>query len=229
VAERHPDVLVISAHGHIAGGRAAATLVIGEEIVLGPELGELPPVVLLSACHVAPRGAGTVSITDLLLRQGALAVLGTQVPVNVRRNAMIMMRFLANIVAVRSGDPGGPTLLDVWHHVQRSNAVNDVLQGAPPLERWSGEPTASGEPVIFEFMARRSVGRLRVGHIYRDTETVLGEIADDQGFGARVRGWMRDPGYIPESLFYVFAGRPERIYLRSPDELMAPPSTSTHS
>jgi len=61
-------------------------------------------------------------------------------------------------------------------------------------------------------MSVRSVGQLR--NIYRDTERVLGEIADDLGMGSKVRNWFQRPGYVPESLFYVFAGKPERIYLR---------------
>jgi CHAT domain len=221
IEQQRPDVLVISAHGVFPSDRAVAGLQIGDELVLGPGLGPLPRVVILSACHVAPRGASTVSVTDLLLREGAEAVLGTQVPVDVRHNAILMVRFLVNIAAVRAGEPGGPRLLDVWHHVQASNAVNDVLRGTPALEQWARTPTASGLPVVQEFMANRSAGRVRIGHIYDDTEQVLGEIADEQGCGARVRGWLKQPGYIPESLFYVFAGRPERVYLRAPDEALA--------
>ena len=67
-------------------------------------------------------------------------------------------------------------------------------------------------------MIAESAGRLRTGRIYDDTEYVLGEIADNQGNGARVRNWFERPGYVPESLFYVFAGRPERVYLRPLDE-----------
>jgi CHAT domain len=221
IEQQQPDVLVISAHGVLTNDRAVAGLQIGDDLVLGPGLEPLPRVVILSACHVAPRGASTVSVTDLLLREGADAVLGTQVPVDVRHNAILMVRFLVNIAAVRAGEPGGPTLLDVWHHVQRSNAVNDVLHGTPALEQWGRTPTASSSAVVQQFMAKRSAGRVRVGHIYNDTEQVLGEIADEQGCGARVRGWFKQPGYVPESLFYVFAGRPERVHLRAPDEAFA--------
>ena len=68
--------------------------------------------------------------------------------------------------------------------------------------------------VLEEFMSVRSPGRLRPGHIYADTERILGEIAEDNGVGERVRNWFQHPGYVPESLFYVFAGSPDRIYLR---------------
>ncbi|MFF7733604.1 hypothetical protein [Streptomyces sp. NPDC007984] len=64
-------------------------------------------------------------------------------------------------------------------------------------------------------MRSRATGRLRLPHAYEDTERVLGEIADEQGRGNRVRNWFRRPGYVPESLFYLFAGRPDRIHLSS--------------
>lgn len=214
IADHQPDVLVIAAHGALSENRSLAGLHVGDEVVAGPGLGPLPPVVILSACHVAPRGAGTVSVTDLLLREGAVAVLGTQVPVNVRRNATLMVRFFVYISEVLAARESHLTLLDVWQRVQMSNAVNDVLRGNPRLAEWALSPTASGSSVLEEFMRTRSTGRLRPAHIYADTEQVLGEIADELGDGTRVRGWFRQPGYVPESLFYLFAGCPERVYLR---------------
>ena len=192
---------------------------IGSDIVLGG-LEPLPAVVLLSSCSVAPRGASTVSVTDLMLRDGAVAVLGTQVPARVDRNAMLMMRFLVYVAEVLAGREHHPTLLDVWQRVQASNAVNDVLSGNRHLHVWGTSLAASGEPTLVEFMTQRAAGQLRAGHIYADTERVLGEIADDQGDGPRVRNWLRNPGYVPESLFYVFAGRPDRVFVRSLDDIV---------
>lgn len=214
IAEKQPDFLVISAHGRFDRRGNVAGLMVGDEFCLGPGLGPLPPVVILSACHVAPRGAGAVSITDMLLREGAVAVLGTQVPVDVAHNAMLMARFFVYIMEVLAQREEHSTLLEVWHRVQTSNAINDVLSGSPSLHSWGRSLASSGRPVLVEFMSVRSTGRLRMGHIYEDTERVLAEIADEQGNGERVRNWFKSPGYVPESLFYVFAGRPERIYLR---------------
>ncbi|MFK0190573.1 CHAT domain-containing protein [Kitasatospora sp. NPDC090308] len=213
VAEHRPDILILSAHGTMVGNLAALQVGGASHLFLG--IHHMPPVVMLSACHVAPRGSGAVAITDLLLREGALAVLGTQVPVDVRHNATLMNRFLIYL-AEGIAKPGQfATLLDVWHHVQTSNAVNDILTATPKLRKWAASPTATGRPVIEEFMATRATGRIRRAHVYEDTEQVLGEIADDQGQGSLIRNWFRSPGYIPESLFYVFAGRPDRIFLSS--------------
>jgi hypothetical protein len=40
---------------------------------------------------VSPRGLGTVNVTDLLFRYGAYAILATLVPIDVRRNATLMV------------------------------------------------------------------------------------------------------------------------------------------
>jgi hypothetical protein len=212
-----PDIIIISAHGAFSSTGNVAGLSIGDEIVLGPGLGPLPPVVILSACHVAPRGAGTVSVVDLLLREGAIAVLGTQVPVNVWSNMLLTARLLANIAEVLAGNVNyGENLLQVWRHVQSGNAVLDILAGSKLLNAWGQSPTPTGRTVLEEFMTVRSVGRLHTGDIYAHTEVVLGAIADDMGVGDSVRNWFRTPGYVPESLFYAFAGSPERIHLQTP-------------
>jgi hypothetical protein len=215
VAEHQPNILVLSAHGMATPlGTAVA---IGDRLCWAADLGDMPPLVILSACDVAPRGRGHVSIADLLLRQGATAILGTQIPVDVRRNSMLTLRFFINLAAAIAGETTHQTVLEVWHHTQASNAVNDILYGSPTLEAWGHEIVPStGEPVLREFMGRRASGSLRYGDIYRDTEALLGVIADEMGVGARMRGLIRDPGYIPESLLYSMIGRPEQIFLRDP-------------
>lgn len=221
IEEEQPHILVLSAHGHYLERANSAALVIGDEVCLGQELGPQPPVVLLSACTVAPRGAGEVTIADLLLREGAVAVLGAQIPVGVRHNAMLMMRFLTYALESQARHEPEVTLLDVWHRASTSNAVNDILSGNRHLRRWGYETPRERGPAIKEFMQHRSVNRLRRGHVYSDTEQVLGEMADDDGLGDRVRNWFRNPGYIPESLFYAFIGRPDRVTLREPIQLSA--------
>jgi len=222
IRERNPNILVISAHGAFDEGLQAAGLAIGQDVWLGPGLWPLPPVVILSACQVAPRGTGAVSVADMLLREGALAVLGTQVPVDVRRNAMLMVRLFLYMAEVLAGREQHSSLLEIWHRVQTSNAINDILSGSDALWEW-GMTTTSGAPrVITEFMNVRSAGRVRLSHVYKDTESVLVEMADERGNGDRVRALLRSPGYVPESAFYVFIGRPERIYLRWPIESAHP-------
>ena len=108
------------------------------------------------------------------------------------------------------------TLLDAWHFIQMSNPINDVLNGSKALYDWGLTRVADEQTVLAEFMGVRSTGQLHRGHLYRDTERVLGEIADDQGIGDKVRNWFRQPGYVPETLFYAITGEPERVYLQDP-------------
>lgn len=214
IERESPAILVISAHGTYRLESNLAGLVIGDEICLGPELGDLPPVVLLSACHVAPRGAGAVSVSDLLLRQGALAVLGTQVPVNVNHNSILFTRFFVYLAETLAKRQSHLTLLEAWNQVQSSNAVMDILMGSQQISDWGLRQRPDGRRLVDDFMNSRSTDRISRDHVYRDTEQVLGEMADDEGIGPRVRGWFRRPGYVPESLFYLFIGMPERVYLR---------------
>ncbi len=95
-----------------------------------------------------------------------------------------------------------------------------LIDASPSLRAWATRTTVDGLPVLVEFMSNRATGRIRLPHVYEDTEHVLGEITDEQGQGDRVRNWFRRPGYVPESLFYVFAGRPDRIHLTPPQLLM---------
>lgn len=213
VARHSPDILIISAHGAVVGN--AAGLVIGKkEFCLELGFDVPPPLVILSACHVAPRGAGAISVTDLLLREGVFAVLGTQIPVDVRHNAVLTSRFLVNIAEAQADANRHQSLLEIWHMTQSGNAVNDVLSPSNrSLHEWGLSRGPDGQTVLADFMMNRSVGRLRNAHIYEDTEAVLGEMAEEQGMGDAVRNWFRRPGYVPESLFYLFAGNPDRIFV----------------
>lgn len=208
------DVLIISAHGHYDRQRNTAGILIGENISLGTELGHVPDLVILSSCSVAPRGIGSVNITDLLLRQGAKAVLGTLVPVDVRRNATLMVRFLLYIRETMEGRFPESTLDRIWHHVFTSNAINDVVSSNPSLHEWAHQRVGKSSPIV-DFMAEKSTGRIRKAFIYEDTVTVLREIAQAVGIEEKFDAWMAG-GIIPESLFYVFVGSPNQIAVKDP-------------
>lgn len=214
ISEVQPAILVLSAHGFSNG--MVAGIVIGQEKVLAQDLGPLPPVVIMSACHVSPRGRGEVSIVDLLERQGAVAVLGTQVPVDVRRNALLMMRFFLYLNEVIAGRGNQRSVLEVWQHVQCLNAVNDIAASSPKFLSWIMSPHTTGVSVLKEFMNVRSKGGLRGGSVYEDTERLLLELADEQGMASQVRAWLTTSGYVPESLFYNFMGRPGSVWLKPP-------------
>jgi hypothetical protein len=151
-------------------------------------------------------------VTDLLFRAGALAVLAPLVPISVLHNAMLMTRLFTNIVAAMDGGLEGRNVAEVWRHTQSSNAVNDIVHSNAQMREWAHNEIQD-QDVVYQFMSDRSVGRLRPTHIYRDTEAVLVEMAEERGMGERVRAWLRNPGYVPESALYVFHGWPECMVL----------------
>lgn len=206
-AQRY-DVLVLSGHGFYSRDRNAAGLVVGGQPTLGDDFERVPPLTILSACHVAPRGIGVVSISDLLLMRGATAVLGTLIPIEATRNAILMSRLFVYMHEAIT-EPGPFRSLDqIWQWVTASNAVNEILASGPKMAEWTRD-----KQVIRRFMLERSKGRMRARHIYEDTISVLQEMADEDGFGQGFRATLKSQGYFPESLFYIFNGRPERIIL----------------
>lgn len=211
IAHEQPAILIISAHGFYDRARKMSGIIIGRRRVLGPELGSMPPLVVLSACHVSPRGVGTISIVDMLLRAGATAVLGTLVPIDARWNAILLGRFFTNLRAGSTGEIDLRSIQHVWQHVLATNAVHDILNMSEKVRKWGLQGTVAGRPVLLEFQNHRSRGRLRAAYIYKDTEQILQEIANDSGFGNSFRATLSSEGYIPESLFYYLAGWPERI------------------
>ncbi|RKH95698.1 CHAT domain-containing protein [Corallococcus sp. AB038B] len=215
------QVLLLSAHGRYLKEHNLATLVIGDKPALGVELGPMPPLVILSACHTAPRARGAVTVADLLLANGAVSVLGTLVPIDVRRDTTLMMRLFTYVMETIQGREANRSFDQVWHRVAATNAVAEVITATPKLSQWATEGTFE-ESALTEFMMRRSKGRLRRGHIYEDTEALLVEIANERGFGEHLRATLRSQRYIPESLLYVLLGRPDRIVLADPsiDALM---------
>ncbi|WP_176883644.1 CHAT domain-containing protein [Nocardioides sp. YR527] len=215
VAKHRPDVLVISAHGIYQADSNLAGLMIGTERSIGTDLGPMPPMVILSACHTGPRGGGPVAVADLLLRQGARAVLSTLVPVGVFHNSVFMRRLLLYMSESIAGTERHVSMLDLWHRVQTNTVIMDILYGNPRLMDW-GHSSEGGVPPIFEFMSRRAAGRISPEHLYDDAEAVLLEIAAERHEEEKVQGWLRSPGYLPESMMYTFIGDPSAIRLQAP-------------
>lgn len=216
VAETSPDLLILCAHGHHLANANAAGVMLGDEFTLGTDLGDVPPVVLLSACSVTPRGATEVTIADLLLRQGAIAVLGAAVPVDVRHNATLYFRFILYITLSLKGQEPEADLLSIWHRVQAGNAVNDVISGNGNLHAWTMYPHLGMKPPLTAFMTDPQPS-IRLADIYADTEATLLRIAEARGMRARMDGWLRNPGYVPESAMYVFLGDPECVQVKEPE------------
>lgn len=147
-------------------------------------------------------------------------VLGVQVPVSAYRNALLMGRLMVNLSQALDGDETLETLLDVWHHTQTTNLVNDIVSSNRKRMDWVHAPRPGLLPPIQDFMvgAGTQVPRPRDGY-YRDTVKRLLVVADQSGDRERVRAWM-SRSFVPETTFYQFVGEPERIILRPPPAML---------
>lgn len=215
----HSDagILVISAHGKYSPDSNFAGLCVGNDVWLGDEDDlQVPPLVILSACHVAPRGVNAVTVSDLLLRAGAMAVLGTLIPVDVTRNAILTSRLFTYLAEALAGGKNFRSLDEAWQWVTASNAVHEVIAATSALSEWAHRRSPGRLSPIEDFKLHRSVGRLRPGHIYTDTVTVLRELASESGMGQYFDSVMSSQGFFPESCFYVMLGTPENILLHEP-------------
>ena len=211
IAADQYDILVISAHGGIDQKTNRTGFRCGKNLVGEEELGNVPPIVCLSACQVSPRGHGTVNISDLLFRRGARMVLGTLVPVDVRHNALLMGRLFANLAkAVCTGDNRFKTFQDVWHFTATTNALHDILAGNESMRIWASEKK-NGQSVIDQCFSERASGKLRPTHIYDDTVALLKEIAHEERIEGKFDSWLANPGFVPESIFYAILGWPDRV------------------
>jgi hypothetical protein len=211
------DILVISAHGYYDDKQNISGLWIGNELWFATDDEIIvPPIVVLSACHVAPRGAGAVTVTDLLHRNGAKAILGTLIPVNVFRNALLTIRLFVYICEALSGRGNLRTLSDVWKWVVSSNAVNEVFASSRNLQKWAQSKAYGRMSIIEAFGLERSKGRLRPGFFYTDTISILGEMAKETGVQNEFESLISSQGVFPESSFYIWSGAPENVILTEP-------------
>jgi CHAT domain len=216
-----PDILVLSAHGSYSVASNTASLVIGGRPTLLSTLRNVPPLVILSACHVAPRATGAVTVADLLIRSGATAVIGTLVPIDVRRNGFLMNRFFLYLCETITGRESHPTVDMLWRHVLSTHAVHDIYSASPRIQAWAFSRHRE-LTVDEEFKNVRSRGRLRPSHIHRDTETVLREMAQERGFDHVLASTLASVGYFPESLFYALVGRGDRLVIsKEREDLLA--------
>lgn len=217
VTNSDADILIISAHGYYDEKQNMAGLWIGNDLWFANDDQILiPPIVILSACHVAPRGAGAVTVTDLLHRKGAKVVLGTLIPVNVFRNALLTVRLFVYICEALTGRGNMRTLSDAWKWVVSSNAVNEVLASSRNLQKWATSKAFGHRSIIETFGLEKSKGRLRSGFFYTDTISILSEMAKETGVQNEFDSLISSQGVFPESSFYVWSGAPENVILTEP-------------
>ncbi|OAI50297.1 hypothetical protein AYO44_05785 [Planctomycetaceae bacterium SCGC AG-212-F19] len=149
------------------------------------------------------------------MRQGALTVLATQVPISVYKNATLMVRFLVYIAESILKRESYRTIAEVWHHTAATNAINAILDYSDEVKEWAFREI-NGLAPIQDFMISKSQGRLRRGHVYEDSASVLLEMATPDGPHQQLRRITEHNSYAPETFCYFLLGWPERIHLNDP-------------
>lgn len=207
------DILYISAHGWYKKDQNIAGIAIGNEIWMANENLIFPPVVILSACHVSPRGRGAVCISDLMMRNGALAVLGTSIPVDVIRNDILMVRLFTYMIEVFENRREPQDLSRLWNYIVSTNAIHEIMKQSKSLEKWMYEEIAPNKTRLHEFELERCVGRLRANYIYSDTIAIIKEMLDDDGLHGKYDSIFNNKDFFPESFFYQWIGSPDSIMI----------------
>ncbi|MGN1224068.1 MAG: hypothetical protein ACI4TG_03045 [Ruminococcus sp.] len=207
------DILYISAHGHYDKHSNMAGIMVGEEFWMADQDMIVPPFVILSACHTSPRGIGAVTIADMFIRNGAIAVLSTFIPVNVKKNMIIMTRLFTYISEAQNGSNQYKTLSELWNGLVVTNAIHEILEESPKLKLWMHEKNANGVPRTIDFQLNRSVGRLNNTNAYSETITIIKEMLKEEGLDGKYSNILDNYNYFPESFFYQFIGNPENIFL----------------
>lgn len=208
------DVLHISAHGFYKLRNNIAGLMIGEEHWMGDDIDcPIPPIVILSACHISPRGSGTVNVADMFLRAGAKAVLGTLIPINARRDSILINRLYVYIVEAQKGSTQYKTLADAWSGILSTNAIHEIAQSSPKLLEWISSKNKDGITRLTDFCLNRSKNRLHGSTIYNDTISILKEMLHDEGMDGKFDNILNNNNYFPESYFYYWIGFTENILL----------------
>ena len=210
------DILIISAHGNYQSESNVAGIIIGNEIFMADDNDiSVPPVIF----HVMPRGKGVVTVGDLFLRAGAKAVLGTFIPVDVRRNSILILRLFANILEVRNGWSPMTTLDQIWQHTVCTNAIHEIISSSSRIEEWANSRKSNCLSPLEDFKLKYSKNNLRKTHIYEDSEKIMKKLAykDNKDIGEYFENYIKSNSYFPESVFYQFIGFPENIFIRNSD------------
>lgn len=211
VNENHADLLIISAHGFYDRENNISGLIIGnEKFIADTNDFHVPPIVMLSACHVSPRGNGCVNAADLFMRAGAEAILSTFVPISAFRNAVLIQRLIVYIAEAQKNLKTN-NLLEIWAHVITSNAIMELMDGTKGFREWMMSDNSLGVKRFYDFCLNKSVGKIRKKHAYYDTKQIIKEMLKAEQMEDKFQNIIDLNDYFPESFFYEWIGYPENI------------------
>lgn len=200
------DILLISAHGFYDDNKYSGICIGNEKLLSIEGISNFPKLVMFSACHVCPRGNKAYSIVEQMINAGVLAVLGTNVPVDVYRNAELFKRFIFAILSTQKGENPFNNVLDIWQHIVCSNAVYEIKESNKRIKEW-----LDTDKVMIDFQLNANKKGLRHTDTYSDTIDLLIDMVDDDKLKTSLKDIKYEMNYFPESIFYELNGYPENI------------------
>lgn len=200
------DILLVSAHGFYDDNIFSGIYVGDEKLLNIKGMRNLPKFVIFSACHVCPRGNKAYSIVEQMIQAGVLAVLGTNIPIDVYRNANLILRFIIAIISTQKGEYPFNNVLDVWQHIVSSNAVYEIRESNKRVKEW-----LDSKEVMVTFQRHANEVGIRYTDVYTDTIDILISMAEEGKLKRSLEDIQRTMNYFPESIFYELNGYPENI------------------
>ncbi|SDY37401.1 CHAT domain-containing protein [Ruminococcaceae bacterium YAD3003] len=208
------DVLYISAHGFYDYSNYKAGICVGEENWMAEDCFSVPPLVILSACHTNPRGTGCVSISDMFLRWGAVAVLGTYIPIDPQRNAYLMARLFSNISRSICNKLPYKDLLECWSGCTATNILVEMMSELDSFAKWLEKKNKSGITHIEDFEKRARSRTMIARKSYEDTCSIINEMLNEEGLSGKFSNLLSEHNFFPEMSFYQWEGKPESFILK---------------
>lgn len=209
-------ILILSAHGFYDREKNITGIQVGTEEWLGTDNDyKVPPVVLMSSCHVSPRGSGCVNIADMFFRCGAETILGTLIPISVERNLVLFSRLLLYIAEAQKGSKQYKNISEVWSGVVTTNAIHELIESSSRLKKWMYSNNKNGILRLEDFELNRCPGRIKSTTAYADSICIIKEMLFEEGMQNSFSNILDLNDYFPESSFYEWMGCPENVLLYS--------------
>lgn len=135
IASFDGPMLIIDAHGEHKEGDVSGGLIIeGKPFDVWSLAGkiQIPPIVILSACDTHPFDRSHATIANGFLACGALAVVGTALPIRANQAARFIMRLLNRAVhfgSILNGMGQGVSWTEIVGGVLRMEFVTEIIRG----------------------------------------------------------------------------------------------------
>lgn len=208
------SAIIISAHGYYNKESNMSGIMVGTEFWMADDMTSVPPLVMLSSCYTAPRGSGCVSVADMFLRSGAIAVLAASVPLNAHRNSILFIRLIVYILEAQRGSKQYKNMLELWTGVTCVNAVHEIMQESNGMQQWLYGRNSKGILRLQDFeLNRANKAGIRTAFIYSDTIKILNKMLEEEGMQGKYDAIFNTENYFPECFFYQFLGNPENIMI----------------